>query len=241
MQQQRLVPQLERQHHYGNWVHHRGVDLASSRLALWLVRGGMLWLTSDCVCGKTHYLNALACEHPQLALIRVQHDAQDTSVKQVRAWLEQLGHAAYWALDVDAGAMPRGTALALYHLIEYAKSQGKALLIAWRGDAEVMQGLPPELCTRLHTFERLDMLAPRDDADLLSILHSVADSLQWSVKDSVLKTLVAEYSRSLANQLQALRALETASLSEHHPRRPGGKLTSDKAKQALEDVELLDR
>ena len=63
MCQQRLDWRLPAWSDSDAWVRHAGVEAATNRLALWLVHGGRLWLTSDEVAGKSHLLSLLAAAY----------------------------------------------------------------------------------------------------------------------------------------------------------------------------------
>lgn len=58
------------------------------------------------------------------------------------------------------------------------------------------------------------MSAPVADADLRAVMQSVADGLQWQVKESVLSLMQTHLPRTLEEQIKALTELESASLEE---------------------------
>jgi len=211
MQQQRLNYQIPIHYGYGRWVRHADVEQACSRIALWLVQGGILWLGSDSVAGKTHFLHAMQQEHPHVGMVSV--DAKPLpALTLVRDWLTQLGSSAYWMVDLPAGAASGSLGLALFHLIERAREMNKPLLISWRcGDDDLA---PPELGSRMRMMERIDMAPPITDHDLKAVLSSVAEQLQWQVKESVLNLMVTHLPRTLTDQIEALKTLESASLQE---------------------------
>jgi len=211
MQQQRLNYKIPETYPYGRWVRHGGVEQACSRIALWLVQGGMLWLGSEAAAGKTHFLNALKQEHPHIGLVSIDVKPEP-AVTLVRNWLSQLEPTAYWMVDLPAGAVSRSLGLALFHLIERAREMNRPLLISWRcGDEELA---PPELSSRLRMVEQANMAPPVADDDLKAVLLSVAEQLQWQVKESVLNLMVTRLPRTLTDQIEALKELESASLQE---------------------------
>jgi len=211
MQQQRLNYQLPVTYNYGRWVRHAGVEQACSRIALWLVQGGGLWLTSEGQAGKTHFLHALHDEQPHVGLV-VANQRPMAAVRLVREWLKQLEPHAYWMIDMPAGKVDRALGLALFHLIERAREMNRPLLIAWRCHESEID--PAELSSRMRMMERSEMAAPHKDDELRSVLRSVADGLQWQVKESVLSLMMTHLPRSLEQQIGALTQLESASLEE---------------------------
>ncbi|MDX8391881.1 MAG: hypothetical protein R8K53_04855 [Mariprofundaceae bacterium] len=212
MRQQLLDLQLAPRYAYAEWVRHSGVEAAQNRLALWLVHGGRLWLTSENPCGKTHLAHLLTAEHPHLALIRVQTDVDRPAARQVADWLEYLRHSAFWLLDVPSGSLPKATAIALFHLLERAREGQRNLVLFWRqrGDASA----PPELMTRLATLERIDMQSAHKDDELTAVLSAVAEARQWQVDEAVIRLLLVHLPRNLDTLIDALGQMEHASLSE---------------------------
>ncbi len=206
-EQQTLALSLPVRKHYGSWVRHPQVEEASGRLALWFVQGGLLWLTSDGVSGKSHLLQALADENPQVALLACD-ESNVSSVQQLKLWLEQCEFQAYWILDLPAGALPSAFAYAVFHLIERAKEMNKALLVSWRCAEEFM---PPELRSRLLMMEKTEMSAPIDDKDLKHVLDSVLHHMQWDMKETVLPILLQYVPRTLDALLRALILLDAYS------------------------------
>jgi len=211
MQQQILGLHLPPSYEYGNWVHHAGIETAHNRLALWLVHGGRLWLTSDAPAGKTHLLNALAKEHAQMGLVTPDPGTAH-ALLQVQTWMKQLSGCVYWVVDVVAGPMPRTTAIALFHLLERAREMNRHIVIAWRN--EDLAGLPPELASRMAALERIDMYPPESDHDLATVLESVADVRQWTVDDAILKLILTHLPRQLSDIIDALEYLENSSLAK---------------------------
>lgn len=229
MQQQRLQLQIPPRPDYGRWVRHAGVEEACNRLALWLVRGGMLWLTSDEKAGKSHFVQALQKEHPHIGLVRISA-GQLPAFRQTQQWIEALAGAAYWIVDTAAGAFSRAQGIALFHLIERAREMSRPLLIVWRDSGQA--DIPPELMSRLRMMEQVRMAAPLSDADLLAVLRSIADEMQWQVKESILNLLIKELPRDLKSQIYALEKLESGSLKLPH------QITQEWARQhLLEDQE----
>jgi len=211
MRQQLLDLRLSPNYEYGDWVRHTGIETAHNRLALWLVHGGRLWLTSKTPAGKTHLLHALAREHAQIGMVA--HGSETAhSLRQVQAWLKQLSGCVYWIIDVDAGAMPQNTALALFHLLERAREMNRHIVIAWRH--KDLTGLPPELASRLTAMERINMNPPENDHDLITVLKSVADARQWTVDDATLQFMMTHMPRHLHAMIHALEKLEKSSLAE---------------------------
>jgi hypothetical protein len=211
MQQQRLKFNIPVSYTYGNWIRHSGVENGCSRIALWLVQGGALWLNSDEVVGKTHFLHALKREHPHVGLVVVD-GGQEASIRLVERWLKQLEPSACWMVDLPAGPVSRACGLALFHLIERAREMNRSLLISWRcGDDELA---PAELGSRMRMMEQAVMLPPSSDQEMKSIIHSVAEELQWKVKESVISLMLSRLPRTVADQVDALKQLESAALED---------------------------
>jgi len=207
--QQRLELRLPPHYHYGDWVRHGGVEAACARLALWLIEGGNLWLTSTDIAGKTHLLHALAAEHPALGVVAA--DDELPAPQQVQQWLERLSPFPWWAVDLPAGPMPRPKGIALFHLFERAREQHRPLLLAWRGDAAT---LPPELSSRLATMLRAEMAPPQSDGDLRAVLRSAAALRQWQLPDEAIDLLLRQLPRQLPELLAALDHLDRSSMEE---------------------------
>jgi hypothetical protein len=227
MRQQRLDWRFPGRSDSDAWVRHAGVEAATNRLALWLVHGGRLWLTSDEVAGKSHLLSLLAAEHASLGLITVGADHAGQALQWVRRWLVPLEPKAFWAVDVEAGALSQAQALALFHLLERARDMRRPMLIAWRDPGP----MPPELESRLKGMERVEMLAPHADVELRRIMRAVATSLQWEIPDAVLDTLLVRLPRRLDALPQMLRSLEADSLHQ------GKRLTPVWVRRWLEQAE----
>jgi len=211
MQQQALNYTLPVRYEYGRWVRHDGVEQACSRIALWLVRGGPLWLSSEKAAGKTHFLTALQAEHPHIGLISV-GAVRQPSVRLVNQWLEKLEPFASWIVDLPAGGVSRTHGLALFHLIERAREMNRPLLVSWR--CKESELAPPELSSRLRTMERTLMQPPAHDSDLRDVLLAVAEGMQWQVKESLLSLMLNRLPRQLGDQVEALKQLEAASLQD---------------------------
>jgi chromosomal replication initiation ATPase DnaA len=88
----------------------------------------------------------------------------------------------------------------------------RPLLISWRCHEEQLS--PPELSSRMRMMERAGMSPPVADSDLKAVMQSVADGLQWQVKESVLSLMLTHLPRTLEQQIKALTELESASLEE---------------------------
>jgi len=211
MQQQLLDLHLPPHYAYGNWVRHTGIETAHNRLATWLIHGGRLWLTSSAPAGKTHLLHALAQEHPHLGLITPNPEPSH-ALRQVQTWLEQLAGYVYWVIDLPAGSMPQTTAMALFHLLERAREMNRHVVIAWRNQDNT--SLPPELASRMAALERIDMVPPENDHDLVAVLKSVIEVRQWNVDDAILKLILTHLPRHLSGMIDALETLENSSLAE---------------------------
>jgi len=196
------------QKHYGNWVRHSLVEEASRRLALWLVKGGNIWLTSDDVAGKSHLLRAVLSECPQVQLL-YPLSACLTAAEQVDVWLKAGKQRAYWALDLPAGKLPSALGFAVFHLIERAKDTNKALLISWRCQEKEM--CPPELSSRLLMMDQVIASAPEKDEDLKRVLVSVLKTMQWDMKETVLPVLLQYVPRNLPDLLNAIQKLDVYS------------------------------
>lgn len=212
MRQQLLDIELPPSYAYTEWVRHAGVEAAHNRLALWLVHGGRLWLSSESPAGKTHLAHVLAAEHPQLGLVSVKPDANLPATRQTAGWLEMLGNTAWWLFDVPAGELPRATGIALFHLLERSREMHRPVAILWR-NAD-FSNTPPELVSRLATLERVEMLPPRSDVELTSVLQAVASSRQWHIDDAVIQLMLTRLPRDLDYLLQAMGQMEKASLAE---------------------------
>ncbi|PIQ33300.1 MAG: glucose-inhibited division protein A [Zetaproteobacteria bacterium CG02_land_8_20_14_3_00_50_9] len=208
--QQRLDFLPPEQPHYGNWVRHLSAEAACNRMAMWLVHGGSLWLTSEQVSGKSHFLQAISLEHPFLGVVRP--DSGLSALKQVDRWCDQLERFASWAVDMPAGSENVASGFALFHLIERAKQKNRPLLICWRCTNEDLQ--PPELASRMRVLEQVNMPVPEDDLTLGRILRSTALTWHWEIPDGVLEVMLTYLPRDLATLLDALRQLEAASFEE---------------------------
>ncbi len=210
--QQTLGWTIEPRRDYGVWIRHAGVEEACNRLALWLVQGGMLRLTSRQPAGKSHLLAALAGEHPELGLVRA--EGRGGSVQLTEVWAERLEHRPFWAVDVPGGAIGRPVALALFHLIERARCLRRPMLVAWRAEGAV----PPELSSRLAAMDRVEMHPPGRDQDWVAVLSSMARARQWQLRPEVLATMLEWLPRRLPVMEQALDALDHRALA--HRKRP---------------------
>ena len=228
MRQQLLDIHLPPSYAWAEWVRHTGAEGAQNRLALWLVHGGRLWLTSDSPAGKTHLAHVLVGEHPQIGLLHIQGDINQSATKQVAGWLEELGHAAWWLIDVSSGPVTPATAIALFHLLERSREMQRPLALLWRN--EDMSELPPELLTRLATLERVEMQAPQSDTELHAVLHAVAESRQWNIDDAVIRLMLTYLPRDLASLIDAMGQMEKASLSERK------RLTARWASRQIRDI-----
>ncbi|HCS13689.1 MAG: glucose-inhibited division protein A [Zetaproteobacteria bacterium CG06_land_8_20_14_3_00_59_53] len=228
MRQQLLDIHLPPSYAWAEWVRHAGVEAAHNRLALWLVHGGRLWLSSDAPAGKTHLSHVLSVEHPQTGLLQVQAANGQSSTRQVAGWLESLNHAAWWLIDVPSVPLSTATALALFHLLERSREMQRPLALMWR-NADT-SGLPPELVTRLATLERIEMRPPHSDAELHVVLQAVAASRQWNIDDAVIRLMLTYLPRDLASLIDAMGQMEKASLSERK------RLTSRWASRQIRDI-----
>ncbi len=226
--QQILELPLRARKHYGSWVRHPQVDEAAARLALWFVQGGLLWLSSNEVAGKSHLLQALGEEHPQVAMLDGKHSG-GSSIEQLQVWLQACAHSAYWILDLSAGPLPQANAYAVFHLIERAKEMNRSLLISWRCEEQDLQ--PPELRSRLLMFERVDMAAPLSDEDLSSVLQSVLLTMQWDMKETVLPTLLSHVPRNLSELLAAIERLD------NYSRQNSVRINATLALRVLKDID----
>jgi len=215
--QMRLDLSLPESYDYGDWIRHDGVEEACSRVALWSMHGGSLWLRSTNPAGKTHLLRTLAGSHEQISLLDVATDTVDIEPWQlVDQWMQSLKTNTMWLLDVQPGPISDNVAKALFHTVERARDLQRPILLAWRGD---LDGLPPELSSRLLAMDQCRLAAPSDDDDLLNILHSSAGQLQWEIRKQVLQAMLTYLPRRLDVLIPALRELERRSFEQHH--RPG--------------------
>jgi len=212
IRQQLLDLNIPPRYDYGAWIHHAGLEDMHNRVALWLVRGGMLWLSSNQPAGKTHFLQALRQEHPHLGLISIGGDKSGQASETVREWLPALERHALWMVDVVAGRLPYQTGVALFHLIERAKAHNRPLLISWRCKGEDLGC--PELASRMRGMERIAAHPPEGDAALRAVLKSVAGSRQWHIDDAIIDLLLKSQPRQLDTLIDALARLEAESLAE---------------------------
>jgi chromosomal replication initiation ATPase DnaA len=209
---QRLLDfQIPSRYSYGEWIRHGNVEAVHNRIALWMVHGGNIWLSSSEAAGKTHLLHALRQEHPFLGLIQIARKTT-SSINLVQKWMEDLDSSALWLVDVPAGPIPYTSGMALFHLLERARSMQRPLLVAWRCADEDLS--PPELSSRLKALERVEMAAPQSDEDLHAVLRSVATSNQWQIDDAIIDLLLLRLPRQLSVLIDALHELEKASLEE---------------------------
>lgn len=217
-QQLRLQMEIPVSHEYGTWLRHAGVEVACDRLALWSVHGGMLWLTSEGVAGKSHLLRTLATEYAISSMLHVDTTigTQLNSLELAQQWEKHLSEQHHWLIDMHAGTMDLSLAHALFHLIERGRDQQVPMAIAWRGD---LQNLPAELSSRLLAMEKVAMSAPALDDDLLQILHASAGNLQWDIRAQVLQAMLTYLPRQLDVLVAALHELETLSFEQKH--KPG--------------------
>ncbi|RMG91956.1 MAG: glucose-inhibited division protein A [Zetaproteobacteria bacterium] len=217
MQVQRLDLSLPVHRTYSSWVRHPGVEEACNRLGMWLIQGGMLWLCSRGVAGKTHLLQMLAADHPALGLCTVSRMDPRAPYVQVNEWAQFLKPYAFWAIDVPAGPVHRASMLALFHLIERARCMGRPLLISWR--VAIDATLPAELGSRLvGMLEKVDIAPPPDDEWLRAVMRSICNDLQWVVEDRVLDTILSFLPRQLEVIAPALDHLERLSLAQRRRR-----------------------
>jgi len=223
--QQTLSLALPAQKNYGNWVRHAQVEEATGRLALWLVKGGLLWLSSENVAGKSHLIQGVFEHQPQVALLKPS-SAGLSSVAQLKAWLDVSKHHAYWVLDLPANTLSSSLGYAVFHLIERAKEMNKALLISWRCPYEKMQ--LPELKSRLLMMEQVTVDEPLADEDLKRVLQSVLQTMQWDMKETVLPTLLLHVPRRLVDLLDAIDQLDA------YTRETREKMTGAKALKVLQ-------
>jgi len=171
----------------------------------------MLWLNSDGVTGKTHFLHALKQEHPHMGLVVIDGE-KAPSIRLVEHWLKQLKPHACWMVDLPAGPVSRACGLALFHLIERAREMNRPLLISWRCEDDALA--PAELSSRMRMMEQAVMMPPSSDAEMKQILNSVAEELQWNVKESLISLMLTHLPRTVADQVSALKQLESASLED---------------------------
>ena len=209
MQQQRLQFSLPNIQAHA-WVHHSGTAMACSRLAIWLIHGGTLWLKSHSPAGKSHLLHILQTEHPHLGVVSIHPKL--SSLKQVDAWVKALDNYAYWSIDLPAGALGYAHAIAVFHLIERAKMMNRPLLIAWRCHDDALA--PAELASRMRMMEQIDISPPENENDLSLVLQAVAKQLHWDIPQALLKVMLTHLPRDLDTQIKALRHLEAASTAE---------------------------
>ncbi len=212
MHQQLLNMRLSQPYTYGGWQRHAGAEEALNRLALWMVHGGRIWLSSEQPAGKTHLLHALCEEHPQLGLVCVNACWRGHAMQLVSDWLTALQDKAIWMLDIEAGAVPVAHGLALFHLIERAREANRSLLIAWRCPDTALA--PAELASRIKAFEYLEIRPPQTDEGLRSVLLSVSASRQWPLGEEIIDLVLARCPRRLMDLLATLQELENASLAE---------------------------
>ncbi len=198
---------------FGQWIAHSGTLDASRQLACWLVQGGRLWLdSSGPASGKSHLIHQLTAESPSLALLQPATIAGVTATARVARCLELLAGKSHWVFDLDAGACDAITGEALFHLLEQARQCKAHVLVSWH--CEDAQLSPPELASRLRTFDKVWLKPPASDEELRAVLLSVAHNWRWDVPEGVLSTMLTHTERTLAHQLAVLRQLEVASRPE---------------------------
>jgi len=209
---QPLLPlHLPYQFSHDGWVNHDGVVEGCAALALWAVEGGVIWLRSEEVAGKSHLLNALAVEHGDSALVEVASGVDASSQQQSAEWLRQLQAANWWLVDVAAGGVAHGSQLALFHLLERAKQHHHPLLFAWRcADAAIEA---PELRSRLRSLRQVKISPPQDDGALLAVMHAELERMQWQMHEAVQRYLLRHTSRRLDCLLRTLHQLHSQSIS----------------------------
>jgi len=211
--------QLPPVYDYGTWIRHTGVENGCNRLALWSVHGGIIWLASDAVAGKSHLLRTFAADLPSVGMLNVigdSHTCNCNSWQLAQQWMETLESSSSWLIDMPAGHLPRSVALALFHILERARDLQRPVVIAWRGQAD---DLPPELSSRLLAMEKIDMAPPADDETLLQVLRSSAGNLQWDIREQVLQAMLIYLPRQLDVLAPALKELEALSFEQKH--KPG--------------------
>ncbi|RMH49950.1 MAG: hypothetical protein D6682_08205 [Zetaproteobacteria bacterium] len=199
---------------YDGWVNHSGVADGAAALALWAVEGGEVWLRSSVVAGKSHLVAALqqeVAEGGALLAVASGGDGARPPEELVAGWLQQLGDARRWLVDVAAGALPAAQQLALFHLIERARRDGRPLLIAWRCPEE--GGTVPELASRLRAMRVVELAPPVADADLLRVLRAELDRMQWRLDEALLRYMIVHCRRDLEGLLAALHRLHRRSLA----------------------------
>ncbi|MDQ6950472.1 MAG: glucose-inhibited division protein A [Mariprofundales bacterium] len=206
-----LPLQLPQQFTHDGWVNHEGVTAACARLALWAVAGGMVWLRSTTVAGKSHLLHALAIEQTDRALLTVHADLDADSQQQSGGWLIQLDGHHWWLVDVAAGGLNHASQLALFHLIERAKQQAHPLVIAWRCDDAAISC--PELRSRLRSFSQVEMSPPQDDTALLMVMQAELACMQWQLNAAVQRYLLRHTPRRLDLLLCTVHQLQLQSIA----------------------------
>jgi len=215
--QLRLQLPLPVSYDYHNWFRHDGVEDACNRLALWTVHGGRIWLNSESAAGKTHLLRTISEDHPSIALLCIDAtQTLDASWALAQQWIKRLEARSHWMIDVEAADLPQAAALALFHCLERARDLQRPVIIAWRGNIEL---LPPELSSRLLAMESITLSPPQDDAGLLHILGNSACKLQWDIREQVLQSMLTYLPRQLDILIPALRELERLSFEQKH--KPG--------------------
>ena len=200
------------------WLRHAGVEAACNRLALWMVHGGSLWLSSESPAGKSHLLSTIAADHPQCGLLEIAGtSAKEAGWRLVQQWVSGLGNRAMWLLDVQAGPLPASVAYAIFHCLERARDMQRPLVIAWRGDASAS---PPELSSRLGAMDKVIMKPPARDDELLLLLKAGTSWLQWDIREEVLRAMLVYLPRRLDVLLPALKQLEALSFEQRQ--KPAG-------------------
>ena len=197
---------------HDGWINHHGVASAASALALWAMEGGEVWLRSEHVAGKSHLLQALAHECDGAALLSIVDCAMDDSAALSAVWLDALAQGSCWLIDIRAGRLSENMQLALFHLIERGRRNGVPLVVGWRCDDGLITRA--ELLTRLRSMQPLVMQPPVDDDDLIAVLTSELDRMQWKLNSSVLRYILTHGHRDLASLLGQLRDLHQHSLRQ---------------------------
>lgn len=160
--------------------------------------------------GKTHLLQAAARAAQQRGA-RVAY----LPLAQVGAEpeaLDGLHHCALVCLDdVDASVRPRESDLRLLRLLDRLRAERHRWLAAASAPPERLQGLLPDLRTRLSAAVVLG-LKPLSDAGRLQLLQRGAQMRGLELPEEVARWLLSQLPRDPASLVAALDRLDTASL-----------------------------
>ena len=158
--------------------------------------------------GRTHLLQA-ACRAHGGAYLPLRDIAQYGPEA-----LDGFAATAVLALDdIDSVIGERDWALALLRLIDERRARGQRFLLSAAAPPEHLDVAMPDLRTRLAACVVVG-LAPLDDAERAALLKDRAQARGLLMPDEVARWLLNTQARSSGALIDALDALDRASLSE---------------------------